>query len=37
MRTPMEMVVGQFALEYLNNNYFHAGGINYVLHKNYRE
>jgi len=26
-------VVGQFALEYLNNNSLHAGNINYVLHK----
>jgi len=26
-------VVGQFALEYLNNHSLHAGYINYVLHK----
>jgi len=26
-------VVGQFALEYLNNNSLHAGYINYVLYK----
>jgi len=26
-------VVGQFDLEYLNNNSLHAGYINYVLHK----
>jgi len=26
-------VVGQFALEYLNNHSYHAGYINYVLHK----
>jgi len=26
-------VVGQFALEYLNNHSFHAGYINYVPHK----
>ena len=28
-----EMLVGQFALEYLNNNSLHTGCINYVLHK----
>jgi len=26
-------VVGQFVLEYLNNNSLHAGYISYVLHK----
>jgi len=26
-------VVDQVTLEYLNNNSFHAGYINYVLHK----
>jgi len=27
------MVVGQFALEYLNNHSLHTGHINYVLHE----
>jgi len=26
-------VVGQFALKYLNNDFLHAGYMNYVLHK----
>ena len=29
-----ETLVGQFALEYLNNHSLHIGHINYVLHKN---
>jgi len=29
----METVVGQFALEYLNNNSLHTDYINYLLHK----
>jgi len=29
----MESVVGQFALEYLNNKSLHAGYRNYALHK----
>jgi len=28
-----ETVVGQFALEYLNNNSLHAGYINYILNQ----
>jgi len=28
-----EAVVGQFDLEYLNNNSLHAGCIHYILHK----